>query len=763
MIEVEQSNADKHESRVFRRDSRPRSFNNLHWTPPPQRNFYPQRNGCHTRPRNNYGRGPLRTSHLVSSRHQQQAQEDTRDPLPRKNPFTGRRPSFLIGPQEPTFSTRPFYRYRPRKAPTPDKSLRKVTINQEVSLPQEGPADLPKEPPKEPLVAPAPQSSDLQPKKIVEPQFQTTIYRNREQTRNKNAHLPIIQIEGLHFYNISTKMEIRRLEHQTRTLIKEAKDTQELFKTLEQDDGPSQPDEPPNSKLLCNIAYEILIKYSTEEAEGLSHFLKQLQATKGKEEVHLEALENVQISDWDHYLTALQKINTQQTTDLNALSFQADSLPLGGAGPLLHGLIRNCFTETQEEEKDLYTIRNLPSSLGQTLQHQLEQSFKRKQFLIRNIPLWLEPLQKEQRITKDEMGQLLAAFPYLMKLKYAFQTEEGKERTENPEKPSTSQSRGPLFFLNNITQLLFSRNQTGRKLLQAWDRSFYQEFYDTTSYGLQDRIRKLEKLFQGEKGLINNPRRLKRPKTLCHRTLEKLGFWTLVEQEPPLLSSDSKIAYWALINYCRLEQQDLSEARTKIMKSRGSQNSYVQESILAVNNLNRQIIQLQMGINELVRFPTIAQYLMLPLDQREESLIKGCVKRQGNYFLLLDYDPTTEEDLFFNTMSLIMATPRFPPDLFEILGIETKSYTPSSIYCQEPAYSRDQDGSTNSEETPGTREEDSSKDPPQEVEDWTEEERQPDYQPPASKEEAEEDEKSPFHEEDANKDPEPEPEAGVGS
>ena len=166
MIEVEQSNADKHESRVFRRDSRPRSFNNLHWTPPPQRDFYPQRNGCHTRPRNNYGRGPLRTSHLVSPRHQQQAQtrEDTCDSLPRKNPFTGRRPSFLIGPQEPTFSTRPFYRYRPRKAPTPDKSLRKVTINQEVSLPQEGPADLPKEPPKEPLVAPVPQYSDLQPK-----------------------------------------------------------------------------------------------------------------------------------------------------------------------------------------------------------------------------------------------------------------------------------------------------------------------------------------------------------------------------------------------------------------------------------------------------------------------------------------------------------------------------------------------------------------------------------------------------------------------
>jgi hypothetical protein len=206
--------------------------------------------------------------------------------------------------------------------------------------------------------------------------------------------------------------------------------------------------------------------------ESLSHFLKQLQATKGKEEIHLEALENVKISDWGHYLTALQKINHQQADDLQDLSLQADSLPLGGAGPLLHGLIRNCYMETREEEQDLFSIRKLPSSLGQTLQHQLEQSFKRKQFFIRNIPFWMEPLQKEQCITKDEMGQLLAAFPYLMKLKYSFQTEEGKERTENPEIPSTSQSRGPPFFLNNITQFLFSRNQTGRKLLQVGTETF---------------------------------------------------------------------------------------------------------------------------------------------------------------------------------------------------------------------------------------------------------------------------------------------------
>jgi hypothetical protein len=97
------------------------------------------------------------------------------------------------------------------------------------------------------------------------------------------------------------------------------------------------------------------------------------------------------------------------------------------------------------------------------------------------------------------MGQLLSAFPYLMRLKYSFQTEEGKERTENPEKTSTSQSRGPLFFPNNITQLLFSKNQKGRKLLQAWNRNFHKDFFSTTPCELQDRIWKLEALFQEKK------------------------------------------------------------------------------------------------------------------------------------------------------------------------------------------------------------------------------------------------------------------------
>jgi hypothetical protein len=154
----------------------------------------------------------------------------------------------------------------------------------------------------------------------------------------------------------------------------------------------------------------------------------------------------------------------------------------------------------------------------------------------------MEPLQKEQLITKEDTGQILSAFPYLMRLKYSFQTEKGKERTENLEKTSTPQTRGSLFFLNNITQLLFSKNKKGRKLLQAWNRNFHKDFFNTTPYGLQDRIQKLEALFQEEKGITSNPRRLKKPKSTCHRTLEGLGFWNMVENEPPLLSSDSKIA-----------------------------------------------------------------------------------------------------------------------------------------------------------------------------------------------------------------------------
>ena len=118
----------------------------------------------------------------------------------------------------------------------------------------------------------------------------------------------------------------------------------------------------------------------------------------------------------------------------------------------------------------------------------------------------------------------------------------------------------------------------------------------------------------------------------------------MVENEPPLLSSDSKIALWALINNCRLEQQDLAETRDKIMKSRGSQDPYVQEAIISVTDINCQIIQLQIGINELLRFPCTAPYLLLPLYQREESLIKNCIERQGSLYLLLDYEPTLEDE-----------------------------------------------------------------------------------------------------------------------
>ena len=264
-------------------------------------------------------------------------------------------------------------------------------MNKEESSPKEKAAGSPKEKSAEP----APQPSYTQSKRVVDSQIQTIIHRNRESAKIKNACPSVAQIEDMHFYNINIKMELRRMEHHIKTLIKEAKETQELFEKLEKESsGNLQSEDSSKSQLLCNTAYEILIKCSMEEVEGLSYFFKQLQSAKGKEDIHLEALENVKISDWDHYLTTLQNINQHQTDALNTLSFQADSLPLGGAGPLLHKLIRDCYTETQEKGHDLSTIRKLPSSLGQTLQHQLEQSFKRKQFLIRNLHFWMEPLQK---------------------------------------------------------------------------------------------------------------------------------------------------------------------------------------------------------------------------------------------------------------------------------------------------------------------------------------------------------------------------------
>jgi hypothetical protein len=351
MMEVEQSNADKQESRVFRRDSRshPPSFNDPHWVQRPQRNPYSQGNGHHARSRNSYGKGSLRTSYLVPPPHQQQTQigEDTCDLLLRKDPITRRCPPFLIGPPQHNqpFLVKSFHWNRPKKAYTLEDGLIKTVMNREESSSKESAADSPKETSADSSLQP----SNTQPKRVVDSQIQTIIHRSRESTNSRNVHPTIAQIEDMHFYNINTRMELGRMEHHIKTLIKEAKKTQELFEKLEKErSGNPQPEGSSKSQLLYNSAYEIFIKCSMEEIEGLSHFLKQLQVAKGKEETHLEALENVKISDWDHYLITLQNINQQLTDILNTLSFQADSLPIGGAGPsptqthqgLLHGNAR---------------------------------------------------------------------------------------------------------------------------------------------------------------------------------------------------------------------------------------------------------------------------------------------------------------------------------------------------------------------------------------------------------------------------------------
>ena len=150
MIEVEQSNTDKQESRVFRRDSRshPPSFNDPHWVQRPQWNPYLKGNGHHSRSKNNYGQGSLRTSYLAPPQRQQQTEivEDTCDPLPRKDPITVRRPLFLIGPpqQNKPFLFRYYRRNRPKRVSTLEDSLIKTVMNREESSPKETSAESPK-------------------------------------------------------------------------------------------------------------------------------------------------------------------------------------------------------------------------------------------------------------------------------------------------------------------------------------------------------------------------------------------------------------------------------------------------------------------------------------------------------------------------------------------------------------------------------------------------------------------------------------------
>jgi hypothetical protein len=293
MIEVEQSNADKQESRVFRRDSRshPPSFNDPHWVQHPQRNPYLQGNGHHARSRNSYGQGSLRTSYLAPPQRQQQTEivEDTCDPRPRKDPITGRRPLFLIGPpqQNEPFLVRSYCRNRPKRVSTLKDGLLKTVMNREESSPKKTSAESPNETSADSLSQP----SDTQPKKVVDFQIQTKIHRKRESTKPRNVHSTIAQIEDMHFYDINIKMELRCMEHQFKTLIKESKETQELFEKLEKErNGNPQSEESSKSKLLYNTAYEILIKCSMEEVEAFPISLSSYKQQKEKRKPALKHL-----------------------------------------------------------------------------------------------------------------------------------------------------------------------------------------------------------------------------------------------------------------------------------------------------------------------------------------------------------------------------------------------------------------------------------------------------------------------------------------
>jgi len=70
----------------------------------------------------------------------------------------------------------------------------------------------------------------------------------------------------------------------------------------------------------------------------------------------------------------------------------------------------------------------------------------------------MSPIQKEKHITKDDVGALHTAYPVSIKIKYHLQSQEGKERNQELERPP-SRSGGPVFFLNSILQFFFSKNK----------------------------------------------------------------------------------------------------------------------------------------------------------------------------------------------------------------------------------------------------------------------------------------------------------------
>ncbi len=95
----------------------------------------------------------------------------------------------------------------------------------------------------------------------------------------------------MHFYDINIKMELRCMVHQFKTLIKESKETQELFEKLEKErNGNPQSEESSKSKLLYNTAYEILIKCSMEEVEAFPISLSSYKQQKEKRKPALKHL-----------------------------------------------------------------------------------------------------------------------------------------------------------------------------------------------------------------------------------------------------------------------------------------------------------------------------------------------------------------------------------------------------------------------------------------------------------------------------------------
>jgi len=103
------------------------------------------------------------------------------------------------------------------------------------------------------------------------------------------------------------------------------------------------------------------------------------------------------------------------------------------------------------------------------------------------------PIQKEKHITKDDVGALHTAYRVLIKIKYHLQSQEGKERNQELERPPSRSGR-PLLF--STTSYSFSSPRTSKDKdisNNCLDKFFTEKILKTDKFKLHDHLKYFQK------------------------------------------------------------------------------------------------------------------------------------------------------------------------------------------------------------------------------------------------------------------------------